>query len=577
MRQRKLMLPPFHGDRLRGYADTMRAVTEEAIESWPLGEPLATRPLMQSLTLEIIMRTVFGVQDEERKGRLGVALSELLRWGGDPRRMSLGLALGPQARRQPRALAEGARAGRHRHLRGDRRPPRGGRARSARRRDVAPAPGAPRGRQRSDVRPRAPRRADDAAGRGSRDHGHRPGLGARAARPPSGRARAAARGRRRVRGRGRQGDASPAAADLDRPAPSPEAHGDRRAAAPGRRESGALHLPDAPPGATSTRIRSPSAPSGFSRARAARTPGSRSGAACVAAWAPASPSSRCASRCRRLRVGSTYAPPIRAPSEWCGARSSSRRRARARSWPPLAPRPGPALPPSPRERSPGSTRKERQAHTRARARRGLGSTSFRRRPRGPSALARLLDSSARQAPGSTVVIDWEGRIEPPPAGDELATLLGFLEFQRSTFAWKCFGPDPLGMQSTVGVSTMTLGGLLKHMAIVEDWWFSCSLNGNEYDAAWIDVDWQDHPDWDWETAVTNTPGELATMWHERVRRSRELTAVALARDGLDTLGRATERLRHAQPSVDPHAHDRGVRVAQRSRRLDPRDGRRGDW
>ena len=96
MRERKLMLPPFHGDRLRGYADTMRAVTEEAIESWPLGEPLATRPLMQSLTLEIIMRTVFGVQDEERKARLGAALSELLRWGGDPRRMSLGLALGPK-------------------------------------------------------------------------------------------------------------------------------------------------------------------------------------------------------------------------------------------------------------------------------------------------------------------------------------------------------------------------------------------------------------------------------------------------------------------------------------------------
>ncbi len=96
MRQRKLMLPPFHGDRLRGYAETMREVTEEAIASWPLGEPLATRPLMQALTLEIIMRTVFGVQDEERKARLGATLSELLRWGADPRRLTLGIALGPQ-------------------------------------------------------------------------------------------------------------------------------------------------------------------------------------------------------------------------------------------------------------------------------------------------------------------------------------------------------------------------------------------------------------------------------------------------------------------------------------------------
>ena len=96
MRQRKLMLPPFHGDRLRGYAETMRQVTEEAIASWPIGEPVATRPRMQALTLEIIMRTVFGVQDEERKSRLGAALSELLRWGSDPRRMALGLSLGPK-------------------------------------------------------------------------------------------------------------------------------------------------------------------------------------------------------------------------------------------------------------------------------------------------------------------------------------------------------------------------------------------------------------------------------------------------------------------------------------------------
>jgi len=96
MRQRKLMLPSFHGDRLRGYAETMRDVTEEAIGSWPLGKPLATRPLMQALTLEIIMRTVFGVQDEDRKARLGAALSELLRWGTDPRRVALGIALGPQ-------------------------------------------------------------------------------------------------------------------------------------------------------------------------------------------------------------------------------------------------------------------------------------------------------------------------------------------------------------------------------------------------------------------------------------------------------------------------------------------------
>ena len=96
MRQRKLMLPPFHGERLRGYANTMAEVTEAEIERWPLGEPMRTLPRMQALTLEVIMRTVFGVQDVDRKARLGAALSETLRWGTDPRRMGALAALGPK-------------------------------------------------------------------------------------------------------------------------------------------------------------------------------------------------------------------------------------------------------------------------------------------------------------------------------------------------------------------------------------------------------------------------------------------------------------------------------------------------
>jgi cytochrome P450 family 135 len=96
MRQRKLMLPAFHGDRLRGYAETMRLVAENEIASWPLDLPLVARPRMQALTLEVIMRTVFGVQDEDRKRRLTETLSEVLRWGTDPRRMAMGAALGPR-------------------------------------------------------------------------------------------------------------------------------------------------------------------------------------------------------------------------------------------------------------------------------------------------------------------------------------------------------------------------------------------------------------------------------------------------------------------------------------------------
>jgi len=74
-------------------------------------------------------------------------------------------------------------------------------------------------------------------------------------------------------------------------------------------------------------------------------------------------------------------------------------------------------------------------------------------------------------------VDEHGRPEPLPAGDEAATLVGFLDYQRATFAWKCSGLDAAGLAATVGVSSMTLGGMLKHLALVEDSWFSERLAG----------------------------------------------------------------------------------------------------
>jgi cytochrome P450 len=96
MSQRKLMLPPFHGERMRSYEQTMAEVAAEEIESWPAGEPYAVRPAMQRITLEVIIRTVFGVQDEERRAALRATLGEALEWGSNPRRMALLAMLGPQ-------------------------------------------------------------------------------------------------------------------------------------------------------------------------------------------------------------------------------------------------------------------------------------------------------------------------------------------------------------------------------------------------------------------------------------------------------------------------------------------------
>jgi cytochrome P450 len=69
MRQRKLLLPPFHGRRIDAYGELMREVTLESMETWPVGEPFALRPHTQRITLAVIMRAVFGVHDRERLAR----------------------------------------------------------------------------------------------------------------------------------------------------------------------------------------------------------------------------------------------------------------------------------------------------------------------------------------------------------------------------------------------------------------------------------------------------------------------------------------------------------------------------
>ena len=69
LRHRRLMLPPFHGQRMQAYADVMRDAADLEIDSWPVGEPFALLPSMQSLTLRVIMRAVFGYEPGAGGGR----------------------------------------------------------------------------------------------------------------------------------------------------------------------------------------------------------------------------------------------------------------------------------------------------------------------------------------------------------------------------------------------------------------------------------------------------------------------------------------------------------------------------
>jgi cytochrome P450 len=78
MRERKLMLPAFHGEALRRYPELIREIAEDQVSRWPVGEPIGLRSRMQGITLEVILRLVLGVRDPDALARLRDLLGSLL-------------------------------------------------------------------------------------------------------------------------------------------------------------------------------------------------------------------------------------------------------------------------------------------------------------------------------------------------------------------------------------------------------------------------------------------------------------------------------------------------------------------
>jgi hypothetical protein len=139
----------------------------------------------------------------------------------------------------------------------------------------------------------------------------------------------------------------------------------------------------------------------------------------------------------------------------------------------------------------------------------------------------------------TAIDDVPGPVELPVAGSEIDTLLGALDRNRRTFAWKCFGLSAEEMRRTLSPSTMTLAGLVKHLALVEDYYFSLGL-GQVMPSPWVDVDFDADPDWEWTSSVDDSPEELKALWEVAVGRSRAAVAAILADGGVDQRVRWTE-------------------------------------
>ena len=134
------------------------------------------------------------------------------------------------------------------------------------------------------------------------------------------------------------------------------------------------------------------------------------------------------------------------------------------------------------------------------------------------------------------------RTDPPPAGSETETLVAFLDYHRETLRMKTAGLDAAQLDQRLEPSTITLGGLLKHLAFVEDWWVNQVFADNPAPEPWSAVDWKADGDWEWHTAAQDTPGQLRALYDEAVATSDRIVHEALAHpSALESLSKRTFR------------------------------------
>ncbi|RYP88233.1 DinB family protein [Nocardioides guangzhouensis] len=134
------------------------------------------------------------------------------------------------------------------------------------------------------------------------------------------------------------------------------------------------------------------------------------------------------------------------------------------------------------------------------------------------------------------------RVDPPTTSDEQTSLVAWLDFHRDTLLLKADGLDQQQLAQRLEPSALTLGGLLKHMALVESSWLSRRLLGRPMIEPFESFDWSTDRDWEFHSAADDTPEELKALFAASRAASDEIIRAALADGGLDT--------RSALPSRD---------------------------
>ncbi len=124
-----------------------------------------------------------------------------------------------------------------------------------------------------------------------------------------------------------------------------------------------------------------------------------------------------------------------------------------------------------------------------------------------------------------------GYPEPPAVGSEIDTLVGSLERQRATFAYKCADLTTDQLRNVVGASSLTLGGLLKHLAFMEDLNFTGGLAGADLPTPWAAMEVDGRSEEVWRSAAQDEAADLYRLWEDAVSRSRVALTAALRAGG----------------------------------------------
>jgi uncharacterized damage-inducible protein DinB len=130
------------------------------------------------------------------------------------------------------------------------------------------------------------------------------------------------------------------------------------------------------------------------------------------------------------------------------------------------------------------------------------------------------------------------RIDPDPAAtSEWDSLAQYLDYQRETILLKTDGLTREQLGQRIPTSSLTLAGILYHLALVEETWFEERFSGLEVREDFRDIDWKADPDWEFQTALRKEPDWLRRRYRDAINRSRQVAALADSLDDLSLTGK----------------------------------------